>query len=293
MAWASGPPRPAHGEATGPGPGGPRGAPSAPPPRPGWPLRSCPACSAAAGPGWVRDWVLRAELGRWGAQARRRPGPALRAAMLASSPSASSSSCRGAAPPLPEAAREATVLAVGRLRVAAAYSVLNEGAEGGAAPRSVPKVKGVPRSQAEAREAPPSSPPPARFAGNRFPWDGRGRSAAQLAALDVAEIPWPAEPPQPLRGFSPSQSPEPLRAPVGLPLPGRRRPTRPPILEGIPCAAAVRHLHPGLKCTAVLKEIHPHPTQIHPQRCLNTPHCPQKFLPKPDAWTTRAEIRPH
>ncbi|XP_044919365.1 translation initiation factor IF-2-like [Mustela putorius furo] len=92
MARASGPRRPAGGEAAAPGPGGPRAAPSAPPPRPSGPLRCRPARSAAAGPGWARAWTPRAERGRWGAQARRRPGPALRAAMLASSSACASAS---------------------------------------------------------------------------------------------------------------------------------------------------------------------------------------------------------
>ncbi|XP_033084169.1 uncharacterized protein LOC117093283 [Trachypithecus francoisi] len=173
--------------------------------------------------------------------------------------------------------------------------VSNEGAEEGAAPRSVPKVKGLPRSQAEAREAPPSSPPPARFAGNRFPRGGRGRSAPPRSSQRRTSPKSPGRPSlrsrdaASLRSSPPNLSEPPLDFPS---LAGAARPAS-PHPRGNSLAAAVRHLHPGLKCTAVLKEIHPHPTQIHPQRCLNTPGCLQKFLPKPDAWTTRAEIHAH
>ncbi|KAM9111198.1 uncharacterized protein AAG666_004988 [Megaptera novaeangliae] len=97
MARASGPRQPAGCEAAGPGPGGPRGAASAPSPRPGGPLHSCAARSAAAGPGWARGWAPRAERRLWRAQALRRPGPALRAAMLASSSASASSGPRGRA----------------------------------------------------------------------------------------------------------------------------------------------------------------------------------------------------
>ncbi|XP_053511616.1 nascent polypeptide-associated complex subunit alpha, muscle-specific form-like [Artibeus jamaicensis] len=222
-------------------------------------------------------WPRRVRAWAPGAQARRRPGPALRAAMLASASSSAaatafSASRRGTAPPLPEATGAAT-------RLPLAHGCRSEifffPLKGGAAPESVSTVEGTPRGPSGGEGGPSVVAAAARpFLLQQVP-SGAGGAGAQCTARQGASPKSPscgpsvALPAVPCLASEPSESSRTAR--TGLVRPCKIRNAAQPACN--PLAEPAFHLQPHLKCTRSRRKFTLFPRKFTCHAVRSTPEC--------------------